>query len=320
MDPHNPFYDPNWCLDLSSDYHPDMGGINLEESPPEEEPVSAQQSVSPPKKGGRRKEMATKIKHDKEARYRHTYLPEHTDLIVQIWAEETNDAIRGTDQKGEAYWGRIRARVNPILGVDLKIKQLQGHWSRVSADVRLWEAVWVETRNNWPSGHSDDMLRDKAQILFRARSPHMASFNFWNAWKILRNNPKFKSMYLIGDVHASKRTKTTEEGGFTTSASGEEISSARPIGNKEAKAAAKGKGKASVSHTSSDPPPTIVERLDRTDEQMRAFTAQYQRRNDIRERELDMQLLNTDTTHMTDAQRALHASMVADMLRRRGLS
>ncbi|XP_057785550.1 uncharacterized protein LOC131003087 [Salvia miltiorrhiza] len=167
------------------------------------------------------------------------------------------------------------------------------------------------------------MIREKAQTIFKARSPTNASFNFWNAWRVLRNNPKFKSMYLLGDVHASKRTKTTEEGGFTTSASGEEISSARPIGNKAAKAAKaaeKGKGKAAASHTSSDPPPEIVERLDRNDAQMRAFTAQYQRRNDIRERELDMQLLNTDTTNMTDAQRALHASMVADVLRRRGLS
>ncbi|XP_057785951.1 uncharacterized protein LOC131003483 [Salvia miltiorrhiza] len=199
---------------------------------------------------------------------RYTYTLEETDLIVQIWMEETNDAIRGVDQKGEAYWTWILDRVNPLIGANFKYRQFQGHWARVSADVRLWKSIWTETHTRWPSGHSDDMLRDKAQILFKSRSPNKSAFNYWNAWKILRNNHKFKSMYLEGDMYSSKRMKTTKTGEFTTSASGEEISSSRPIGNK------------------------------------------YAKKNELKREELDMKLLSTDTTHMTDAERTLLNYMV----------
>ncbi|XP_057794523.1 uncharacterized protein LOC131010857 [Salvia miltiorrhiza] len=209
MDPHNPaYYDLNWCPDLSDEYHPDLSGCNLGDAPPSgEEMPSAAHSAAKLKKGSRMKEVAHKIRHDRQApvaeegaeddggkTVRHTYIPEETDIIVQIWMEETNDTIRGTNQKGYDYWKRIVARVNPIIGANLKHRQIQGHWTRVAQEVRLWESIWVETRSRWPSGHSDDMLRDKAQTLFKSRSANNASFNYWNAWKILRNNHKFKSI------------------------------------------------------------------------------------------------------------------------------
>ncbi|XP_057803175.1 uncharacterized protein LOC131018473 [Salvia miltiorrhiza] len=144
MDPHNPaYYDLNWCPDLSDDYHPDLSGCNLGDAPPSsEEMPSAAHSAAKPKKGSRRKEVAHKIRHDRQAPV----------------AEEK----RAEDDGGKT------------------------------------------------------------------------------------------------------RTKTTEAGAFTTSASGEEISSTRPTGNKAAKAAARAaKAKGKEKAASSEQPSEYKEALER---------------------------------------------------------
>ncbi|XP_057770788.1 uncharacterized protein LOC130990583 [Salvia miltiorrhiza] len=177
----------------------------------------------------------------------------------------------------------------------------------------------METRNKWPSGHSDDMLREKAQILFVSRS-NSSPFNYWNAWKLLRINRKFKSMYLEGDVHASKRTKTSETGDFTTSASGKEITYSRPVGNKAAKAAAraaKGKGKALASQASKAPS-ECKEMLDRSDGKITRIMEMYDQKNALNREIHDDRVMFMKTSDMTPEQLEWHKERVAEILASEG--
>ncbi|XP_057808927.1 uncharacterized protein LOC131023404 [Salvia miltiorrhiza] len=244
----------------------------------------------------------------------HTYTPEETDLIVRVWTEETNDAIRGVDQKGEAYWQRILDRMNPLIGANLKHRQIKGHWARVNAEVKLWENIWVETCAKWPFGHSADMLQQKAQTIFAARSTS-GPFTYWNAWKMLQTNRRFKSMYIEGDVHASKRTKTSEMGDFTTSGSGEEITSSRPIGNKAARAV-KGKGKSSALQASEAPPET-KEMFEKFDNKITRIMEMYDQKNALKREIHDDRVIFMKTSDMTPEQLEWHKEWVTEILARR---
>ncbi|XP_057791885.1 uncharacterized protein LOC131008832 [Salvia miltiorrhiza] len=116
------------------------------------------------------KEKAPAPMSEERRAARHTYTLEETNLIVHVWAEETNDVVRGVDQKGEAYWGRILKPGDALLSVTFKSRQRnRDHFARVAAEVKLWENVWMEVCAKWPSGHSDDMLQQKAQVIFQGR-------------------------------------------------------------------------------------------------------------------------------------------------------
>ncbi|XP_057795035.1 uncharacterized protein LOC131011261 [Salvia miltiorrhiza] len=155
------------------------------------------------------------------------------------------------------------------------------------------------------------MLQQKAQVIFQARSPISGPFNYENAWRMLRINRRFKSMYLEGDVHFSKRTKTLETGDFTTSASGEEIMSFRPIGNKAAARAAKGKAS-----QSSESPPEFKEMLDRSNDKLEKMMGHYTKKNELKKEIHDDQILFIKTDGMDPETLEIHKARVAKIVAR----
>ena len=180
------------------------------------------------------------------------YNEDENKRLVSLWIKHSVDPIRGTDQSREAYWNKIAEAFNSgqAEGARRRSKgQLKSHWGRINAAVTKFNGVYG--RMTYCSGESDDMLMDKARVVFK-RENNKAPFTLEYVWKILRKEPKwYRSIPGQDCSEKNKRTKVDESGAYTSSSNqetgeGDSFKEVRPEGQKKTKARMreKGKGKA----------------------------------------------------------------------------
>ncbi|XP_057793042.1 uncharacterized protein LOC131009648 [Salvia miltiorrhiza] len=143
-------------------------------------------------------------------------------------------------------------------------------------------------------------------------------FSYIKAWKVLCECERFMSQ--VGDVHSAKKSKGSD--GQATTTSSEPSITTRPQGQKATKRD-KGKGKKGEGSSRGI---SVFEALEKVAESMKEHALQTGQiaevknvQAEMKQEEIDMKLLNTDTTNMTGAQLALHNHLVQEVLKRRGL-
>ncbi|XP_057787268.1 uncharacterized protein LOC131004581 [Salvia miltiorrhiza] len=252
---------------------------------------------------------------------RPTYTSEETELICILWAEATHNLILGTFQKLLQYWGLIDEKYNALKPPGAsrhKPDHIKSHFNRVSKEVRLWMDYYKACHDNWGSGMSDDQIIEATQTMHEAH--HKKRFGYIKAWKVLRECQKFTSQAT--DVHSAKKSKGSDTEATTTSL--DPSITTRPQGTKAAKRDKGNGNKGEASSTSTQS--SYSEVLEKIAVEMKEHKAQIhgiakakKTLAAVKREELDLKILNMDTSKMNEAQLAWHNHLIQEVLKRRGI-
>ncbi|KAL6878247.1 hypothetical protein ACP4OV_012417 [Aristida adscensionis] len=137
----------------------------------------------------------------------------------------------------------------PKNGHKRSVKQLKTHWGCVKKDIAKFSGVYSRVRSTWSSGQSDDMIMEKARLMYKKENQDK-SFTLDYMWKEFKDQPKWRRVLDENEKKkfpdGQKRSKISESGAYTSSSNQDtENESAkkekRPEGQKRAKARLKGK-------------------------------------------------------------------------------
>ncbi|XP_057808934.1 uncharacterized protein LOC131023410 [Salvia miltiorrhiza] len=142
--------------------------------------------------------------------------------LMSSWIYASEDSVRGKNQKGESLWSRVHKLYhntqaeNPNELNEQNIESMKGRWKRLNENVNKWVAACREANARRMSGMSDYDVEKKAQSIYEADVDDQQSGG------------------------SSKRSKTSEDGGFSIPSNPETPTSeqstvTRPIGRDKAK-------------------------------------------------------------------------------------
>ena len=218
----------------------------------------------------------------------------------------STDPITGTDQKSDTFWDRIRQyceKSNPGL-IKRGVIAIKKRWQRINEGAQKYGSCYEQAERRVGSGSNLDNIIEAAHDLHKTK--YKKKSNFEVHWNELRRQPKWRTP--TSSCGSGKRTKLSDSRAYSTSGNNEthEDIAESPIRPKGTKAAKKGKGKARAKKNMED-----------EYEKLKADTTRklnlIEKFNDIRQKDIDSRLLMADTTMMNDAQREIHAKMLAEV-------
>ena len=218
----------------------------------------------------------------------------------------STDPIIGADQKGEAFWDRIRQyceESNPGL-IKRGAIAIKKRWQRINEGAQKYGSCYEQAERRVGSGSNLDNIIEAAHDLHKAK--YKKKSNFELHWNELRRQPKWRAPTPSGG--SGKRTKLSDSGAYSTSGNDEtnENIVESPVRPKGTKAAKKGKGKAKTRKDMQDE----YEELKADNIRKLNLIDKF---NHVRQKDIDSRLLMADTTIMTDAQREIYDKMLAEV-------
>ena len=227
-------------------------------------------------------------------------------LLISAWLNVSTDPIIGADQKGEAFWDRIRQyceESNPGL-IKRGAIAIKKRWQRINEGAQKYGSCYEQAERRVGSGSNLDNIIEPAHDLHKAK--YKKKSNFELHWNELRRQPKWRAPTPSGG--SGKRTKLSDSGAYSTSGNDEtnENIVESPVRPKGTKAAKKGKGKAKTRKDMQDE----YEELKADNIRKLNLIDKF---NHVRQKDIDSRLLMADTTIMTDAQREIYDKMLAEV-------
>ncbi|EAY97790.1 hypothetical protein OsI_19710 [Oryza sativa Indica Group] len=125
-------------------------------------------------------ESSSESSEDEVRRATRTNWTEEENLrLISAWLSNSVDPIDGNDKKGEYYWKDVADEFNnnrPTNGHKRTVKQLKTHWGNVKKDIGKFCGVYAQVRRTCTSGHSDDMIMEKAHLWYKNQSNQKKPF------------------------------------------------------------------------------------------------------------------------------------------------
>jgi hypothetical protein len=93
--------------------------------------------------------------------------------LIFAWLNNSVDSIQGNGKKLEHYWKDVAHEFNenrPTNAHKRTVKQLKTHWGNVKRDVAKFCGVYSNVRLTYTSGHSNDMIMEKAHAWYKSQS------------------------------------------------------------------------------------------------------------------------------------------------------
>jgi len=140
-------------------------------------------------------------------------------LLSRAWVYRLQNAIKGSDQKGDVFWSSIHATYVQLLKESYmhltrplrNKKSLQNRWRRtINPEVQFFCGVWSIVRKEYHLGWNNTDYTEAAMSLYQRRRNR--EFKLKDSWIVLRQNPKFNS----------QQSATLGEGSVSLSASKKE--------------------------------------------------------------------------------------------------
>ncbi|KAL0799186.1 hypothetical protein Bca101_054361 [Brassica carinata] len=170
---------------------------------------------------------------------RKKWSPKEDVILISSWLNTSKDPIVGNEQKLGTFWSRIQNYYNSSVQhagfSPRELGQCKQRWGRLNDLVCKFCGCYDAALRGQASGENDNDVMKKALDFFF--SDHGCKFTLEHAWRELRHDQKWCSLFKAKDGSKEKRKTAGGE------AEGEEeVSGARPPGIKAAKAAKKKKG------------------------------------------------------------------------------
>jgi hypothetical protein len=286
------------------------------------QPITIEEASDSSEEGGKR---APRINWSEEENIR----------LAHAWLNNSVDSIEGNDKKGEYYWRDVANEFNnnrPTNSHKRTVRQLKSHWGGVKKDITKFCGVYAQVKSTYTSGHSDDMIKDKAHEWYKSQSSDK-QFTLEYLWKELRDQPKWKRV-VSKELAKKKRTKISESGAYTSSSNQEteeEIAckERRPEGQKKAKERLRGKGKCSASSPLGNQPSQNMvlynkaikiraEALLKTAEAQTKYSAAKNEETRMAKWQLYVKLKGKDTSNYSEKQLQRHEAMLNKLAKELG--
>jgi hypothetical protein len=112
------------------------------------------------------KESSESNENEVRTATRTNWTDEENLRLISAWLSNSVDPIDKNDKKGKYYWKDVADEFNNNCrtnGHKRTVKQLKTHWGNVK-DIGKFCGVYAQVRRTCTSGHSDDMIMEKAHL------------------------------------------------------------------------------------------------------------------------------------------------------------
>ncbi|XP_013624259.1 PREDICTED: glutathione S-transferase T3-like [Brassica oleracea var. oleracea] len=185
-----------------------------------------------------------------ERKERRTWSPTDDVVLISSWLNTSKDPLVGNEQRSVAFWKRVAAYFEASPKVGGCEKRESSHckqrWQKINDLVSKFAGAYeAATREKRSGQNENDVLKLAHEIFF---TNHNKKFTLEHAWKELRNDQKWCTLYTAKNDGSSKKRKCDEGSQSASSVSSaiDDEGSNRPQGVKSAKASGKkpmGEGK-----------------------------------------------------------------------------
>ncbi|KAL4569715.1 hypothetical protein LXL04_025357 [Taraxacum kok-saghyz] len=166
----------------------------------------------PPTK--RKKRVARKKASSAPAGEKMPWSDDELVALADAWCTTSQDETRGTDQKGDAYWGRIQAKLAATLGQPEDYRStdsITSKWTQMKAKLTKFNGIYMRLARNPPSGWNELKLLDEAHILYKAENNNNV-FKLKRVWDRVRSERKWLELpSTTSRSSGSKRTFVEDE-------------------------------------------------------------------------------------------------------------
>ncbi|XP_021980289.1 uncharacterized protein LOC110876422 [Helianthus annuus] len=133
----------------------------------------------------------------------------------------------GNKQRKDTFWRRVINHFRQLPGARIRnMDQMTSKWTDLNGKISKFNARFIQKNRNPQSGASEATIMQQATEEY-CRVYKKRTFPHVGAWEVARHHPKWVPVELV-DMHGptapkkrggSKRSKTSESGNYTTSAS-----------------------------------------------------------------------------------------------------
>ncbi|XP_057811802.1 uncharacterized protein LOC131026043 [Salvia miltiorrhiza] len=158
---------------------------------------------------------------------------------INLSVEPSSDEDEENTNMRRVFYSDADSEVLAQCYIDISIDSVVGNEQKMD---KMWKRIAKAYIENRPakSGANDADIMEMTQTKYKQHHG-TKGFKYVGVWRHLKEVPKF--FEVQGNVQASKRTKNTEGGAYTSSSTAEETPTSRPMGHKAAKRKEKGKRK-----------------------------------------------------------------------------
>uniref|UniRef100_A0A7N0SV38 Myb-like domain-containing protein n=1 Tax=Kalanchoe fedtschenkoi TaxID=63787 RepID=A0A7N0SV38_KALFE len=178
---------------------------------------------------------------------------EEEEMLISSWLTISNDSAVGNSQTRCSFWARVARYFNTYrkTKIEREESQIKSHYYLMMPQVNEFNGYYNQIVSDHHSGWSDTQIIQAARLNWK-NAHKKREFPYTHVWEMVKDEPKWTAQ--VGTQNASKKTKTSDSGAYTSSSHHDQEDSthegneskSRPIGQKAAKRKMRGKEKKDV--------------------------------------------------------------------------
>uniref|UniRef100_A0A7N0ZWR8 No apical meristem-associated C-terminal domain-containing protein n=1 Tax=Kalanchoe fedtschenkoi TaxID=63787 RepID=A0A7N0ZWR8_KALFE len=251
---------------------------------------------------------------------------EEEEMLISSWLTISNDSAVGNSQTRGSFWARVAGYFNTYrkTRIEREESQIKSHYYLMMPQVNEFNGYYNQIVSDHHSGWSDNQIIEAARLIWK-NAHKKREFPYTHVWEMVKDEPKWATQ--VGSQNASKKTKTTESGAYTSSSNhdieentyeGNE-SESRPIGQKAAKRKMRGKEKKNVTESTTEDFAQRWKRMEELQAQKLAVLNEIKNKAKDDTLRADYEILMKDTSTMSDQQLVIHNHMCSIIKARHGI-
>uniref|UniRef100_A0A7N0TL56 No apical meristem-associated C-terminal domain-containing protein n=1 Tax=Kalanchoe fedtschenkoi TaxID=63787 RepID=A0A7N0TL56_KALFE len=251
---------------------------------------------------------------------------EEEEMLISSWLTVSNDSVVGNAQTRGSFWTRVAGYFNKYrkTNIEREESQIKSHYYFMMPQVNEFNGYYNQIVSDHHSGWSDNQIMEAAR--FNWKNAHKKrEFPYTHVWEMVKDEPKWAAQ--IEAQNASKKTKTSDSGAYTSSwdhdtednNNGGNESESRPIGQKAAKRKLRGKEKKNETSSTNEEFENRWKRLEELQAQKLAVLNEIKNKAKDDTLRADYEILMKDTATMSEQQLVIHNHMCSIIRARHGI-
>uniref|UniRef100_A0A7N0URK0 No apical meristem-associated C-terminal domain-containing protein n=1 Tax=Kalanchoe fedtschenkoi TaxID=63787 RepID=A0A7N0URK0_KALFE len=241
---------------------------------------------------------------------------EEEEMLISSWLTISNDSAVENSQTRCSFWARVARYFNTYrkTKIEREESQIKSHYYLMMPQVNEFNGYYNQIVSDHHSGWSDTQIIQAARLNWK-NAHKKREFPYTHVWEMVKDEPKWAAQ--VGTQNASKKTKTSDSGAYTSSSHHDQEDSthegnkseSRPIGQKAAKRKMKGKEKKDVNEPVAEEFDNRWKRLEELQAQKLAVLNEIKNKAKDDTLRADYEILMKDTSKMSDQQLIIHNHM-----------
>uniref|UniRef100_A0A7N0TFK4 Myb-like domain-containing protein n=1 Tax=Kalanchoe fedtschenkoi TaxID=63787 RepID=A0A7N0TFK4_KALFE len=173
---------------------------------------------------------------------------EEEEMLISSWITISNDSAVENSQTRGKFWARVVGYFNTYQKIKIKREesQIKSHYYLIMPHVNEFNGYYSQIVYDHHSEWLDNQIIEAARLIWK-NAHKKREFPYTDVWEMVTDESKWEAQ--VGAENASKKTKRSESGAYTSSSNHDieentyeaNESESRPIGQKAAKQKMRGK-------------------------------------------------------------------------------